>query len=501
MSRSILICSLLATTALTAPAQAEITPAEVWQDLRSYMQSFGYAVTGTETGGGDELVVQDVVMTATLPEGEGTVTIELGTLTLADTGDAVSMQFEEVMPIRFDVLDPEDGRIQGVVEYRQTGLDMQVSGSANASEYDYMAENLTLELTELTIDGQEAGRDIVRFAMAFSDVAGNSLNEVGGERMLTQSFSAGEIGYNLFLSDPEGDEGEAQVVGAILNAELTGETEMPLTASNTSNPFADVTAAVDITHGGGQLNVNATEQGNITVYSSTSQSGGFAIDLTETGVGYEIVSSGVTAQFVSPDTPFPVALEAEETAFALGGPVRPTDEAEEFNLLLALRGFEMTDMIWNMFDPSGALPRDPATFEIDLTGTARQLFDLFDESQAEAIEESDMPAEIETLNIDALTLEIAGALLTGTGAFTFDNSDLTTFDGIPRPEGELNLELAGANQLIDTLISIGLLPEDQAMGARMMLSMFARPAGDDLLTSTIEINEAGHVLANGQRLQ
>lgn len=158
-------------------------------------------------------------------------------------------------------------------------------------------------------------------------------------------------------------------------------------------------------------------------------------------------------------------------------------------------------MIWNMFDPSGALPRDPATFEIDLTGTARQLFDLFDESQAAAIEESDMPAEIETLNIDALTLEIAGALLTGTGAFTFDNSDLTTFDGIPRPEGELNMELAGANQLIDTLISIGLLPEDQAMGARMMLSMFARPAGDDLLTSTIEINEAGHVLANGQRLQ
>jgi hypothetical protein len=36
----------------------------------------------------------------------------------------------------------------------------------------------------------------------------------------------------------------------------------------------------------------------------------------------------------------------------------------------------------------------------------------------------------------------------------------------------------------------------------MMMGLFARPGGgEDELVSTIEINEEGHVLANGQRIQ
>lgn len=40
------------------------------------------------------------------------------------------------------------------------------------------------------------------------------------------------------------------------------------------------------------------------------------------------------------------------------------------------------------------------------------------------------------------------------------------------------------------------------MGARMMMSMFAVPgSAPDTLRSTIEVNERGHVLANGQRIK
>ena len=61
--------------------------------------------------------------------------------------------------------------------------------------------------------------------------------------------------------------------------------------------------------------------------------------------------------------------------------------------------------------------------------------------------------------------------------------------------------MVGANALIEKLIGMGLLSEDDAMGARMMMGMFAVPAGDDTLTSKIEVNDEGHVLANGQRLK
>jgi hypothetical protein len=40
------------------------------------------------------------------------------------------------------------------------------------------------------------------------------------------------------------------------------------------------------------------------------------------------------------------------------------------------------------------------------------------------------------------------------------------------------------------------------MGARMMMSMFATPGdGPDSLKSSLQINDEGHVLANGMRIQ
>ena len=112
-----------------------------------------------------------------------------------------------------------------------------------------------------------------------------------------------------------------------------------------------------------------------------------------------------------------------------------------------------------------------------------------------------VPGEINSAEITDLVIRGAGAEITGDGAFTFDNSDLRTFDGIPRPEGQMNFAINGVNGLVDKLVQMGLIPAEEAMMPRMMLGMFATPVGDDMLTSTIEVNSEGHVLANGQRLR
>ena len=98
-------------------------------------------------------------------------------------------------------------------------------------------------------------------------------------------------------------------------------------------------------------------------------------------------------------------------------------------------------------------------------------------------------------------MNVLGAELTGEGGFTFDNSDMETFDGVPRPEGRIALGLTGANAVLDKLGELGFISPDDLMGARMMLGMFTIPAGDDSVTTTVEINEQGHVIANGQRIQ
>ena len=57
------------------------------------------------------------------------------------------------------------------------------------------------------------------------------------------------------------------------------------------------------------------------------------------------------------------------------------------------------------------------------------------------------------------------------------------------------------NELIDGLIATGLLAEEDAMGARMMIAMFANPgAGEDEVTSVLEFKDKGF-FANGQQLQ
>ncbi len=156
-----------------------------------------------------------------------------------------------------------------------------------------------------------------------------------------------------------------------------------------------------------------------------------------------------------------------------------------------------------MFDPTAVLPRDPATLIIDTTGKLRWLFDIFDPEAAALVETTGgEPAEVEALEINNLVLSLIGAELTGEGGFTFDNSDKTTFDGMPKPTGSIALNLIGANGVMDNLVKLGFVPEEQVMGARMMLGLFARPgAGADELVSEIQVTEDGQVLANGQRLR
>ena len=129
----------------------------------------------------------------------------------------------------------------------------------------------------------------------------------------------------------------------------------------------------------------------------------------------------------------------------------------------------------------------------------KMIADVFDPQIAATL---DAPAEIEALNINSIVVDAVGAKLDGSGAFTFDNTDTTTYGGMPKPVGAVSVALAGGNALLDKLVAMGLLPEQQAMGARMMMGLFAVP-GDapDTLKSKVEFNEAGQILANGQRIK
>jgi hypothetical protein len=190
----------------------------------------------------------------------------------------------------------------------------------------------------------------------------------------------------------------------------------------------------------------------------------------------------------------------ERSGFNLTAPVLKSDAEQDFAFGLQLGNFTMSDMIWGIFDPTGQLPRDPATIELETTGRALLSVDYLD--SAAATEMAGSPGELRALTVNKLLVNVAGAVLQGSGDVTLDNTDTITLPGMPKPVGAVDLSLAGGNGLLDKLIAIGLFPQEQAMGVRMMMGLFSVP-GDapDTLNSTITFTEDGQILANGQRIR
>ncbi len=92
--------SALALMMTTAAASADVTPAEVWTDWQAYLIDFGFAVTATEAQNADGLSLTGIVLTQTLPDEGGEMTMSLPELTLKDNGDGtVYVAYPEEMPI------------------------------------------------------------------------------------------------------------------------------------------------------------------------------------------------------------------------------------------------------------------------------------------------------------------------------------------------------------------------------------------------------------------
>ena len=504
-SRTLAASTALASLLAVTPAFAEVTPAQVWNDFKGYMQGFGYAVTATESPTGSGLSVTDITMGVTLPEGGGGVSLSMDEVTFTDLGDgSVEVGFPPVMPIVMNIKDGSDD-VRLVLDYGTTGLSMIVSGEPTNMTYTYTAPRMSMVLSELVVDGEEIGRDKASIDIVMEGVSGNSVVTTGNLRNITQAMTMAAVRYTMSFNNP--DEGsDGSLSGSMANLRFEGTNALPLEMDST-DMAAMLAAGFDVdgvlSYENGSFTLSGSDGGDTFNASGSSATADIGFAMGAGGMAYGVGGTGARLQMMGGDIPFPVSFEMEETGFDFLIPVTASDEEQDFAAGLTLSGFTMADLLWNIFDPAQVLPRDPATVAIDLTGKARLFLDLLDEeAMTEAGMSDDIPGELNALTINSLNVSAAGAQITGTGDFTFDNTDLETFDGLPRPIGGVDLRVAGANGLIDKLIQMGFVGEEEAMGARMMMSMFGVP-GDapDTLNSKLEINEQGHILANGMRIQ
>ncbi|MBD1206512.1 MAG: DUF2125 domain-containing protein [Rhodobacteraceae bacterium] len=503
---------------LAAPAMADVTPEQVWENWLALAEGNGQTVTTESVArDGDTLVVSGVKLGIAQDGMTGQGTID--EMRFTDQGDGtVAVTMSEAYPIAL-TFDPPADEVGGepttvTIDITQPGLSILASGDTTETTYDFTAPTLTIALG--SIEGVAAEAIDTTATATLTNVTGKYLFAAGAAEGavsdLTSSFAADTLTLAISGSDPDPSpsEGEAAAGPSTVKfnmtvADITGTTNGTLLSAAA---MADMAAALQagfategtINAGATTYDMEVTDPTGLTKINGTgaSTSLGFAMDASR--LSYSVGSKGVTMSMSAPTIPFPqVNLNYGEASFSFLMPVGPTQEPADFSFLTRIVDLTVSDEIWAIFDPTAQLPRDPATLVIDTKGTAKLTTNLMDPVAMEAMGDAP-PGELNALDITELRAKIAGAELTGSGALTFDNTDLVSFGGIPAPTGQIDLKLVGGNTLMDKLVQMGLLPEDQAMGFRMMLSMFANATGEDELSSVLEFRDGGF-FANGQQLQ
>ncbi len=497
--------AVLAYALISQGALADVTAQDVWDDWKSYLTQMGYTVEAQETSDGNVLTVTDMTMTMALPEEDGSFDMVVPQMTLTENGDGtVSVDVPESFPMTVKG-DGSGETFSTEILYTHTGLKMAVSGSPEDMTYDYSAGSIGAKLDGFIVNGEEMPADALAVSIALNDVSGSSRMKIGENRDVDQNFTAADLTYGLVFNDPESGE-TANVDGALQQLAFEGTTVIP-SDFDVADPqaFYDAGFAFSgrFTYDSGKSALAGTSEGQAFSLGSESQGGRLAASLDAQRLAYDIEQNSTKVAVTTADLPFPIEVAMENAGLKFEFPVQESEEIQPFGFAMNLTDFTMSDVLWSIFDPAGALPRDPATIALDTTGTAKILTNFFDPNAVETLALSDTaPGELHSMKINELLISLVGTKLTGDADFAFDNANTEAFDGLPTPKGTANLQLVGANGLIDTLIGMGLMSDSDALGARMMMGLMAVPGEEpDTLNSKIEFTEEGQILANGQRIK
>ncbi len=495
----------LAYAVATNGAFADVTANDVWADWQAYLGGMGYDVTGEQSVSGNVTTISNMTMAMAIPDTEGTFDMVIPQMTLTENGDGtVNIGFPDSFPMTISG-EAEGETFSADLVYSHDALEMVVSGTPENMTYDYSANSLNLALDSIDFDGETVPNDMLALNVQMDQIAGSSQMEIGEMRDIAQQFTADSLTYDMAFNEPESED-TGRISGTLGDLKFEGDTIIPpdFDVSNVQDIYeAGFAASGTFTYASGNTEVAGTAEGQPFSLSSSSEGGSFTGSIDAQRLVYDLAQNSTKLAVTTSDLPFPIEIAMANAGMKFELPVQASEEIQPFGFGMNLTDFTMSDVLWSMFDPASALPRDPATIALDATGTAKVLVDFMDPEAVEELETSDIvPGELHSLKINELLVSLVGAELTGDGDFTFDNSNTEEFDGLPAPSGVANLKLVGANALLDTLIGMGFVSENDALGARMMMGLMAVPGEEpDTLNSKIEFTEDGQILANGQRIK
>jgi Uncharacterized protein conserved in bacteria (DUF2125) len=481
---------------LGGTAHAALTADQVWQSWKDAGSLVGLTISAATENNSDGVLTLNGVSIA--PEGVSGLTISDLTLTEEDDGSVT------IAP-GADIGVTMSGDTEGFVKLTHDGLILTAREADGGLAYDYEAAQLDVAYDStypgMSFDGTEAPKVNAAGTVGFTNLSGVYSDTPGANRTFGLDLNADVLAYATSQDDPWMELKQtttSETQGIELSFDFALPTTIALAAIASPTDFATALnegLSVSMSTKQGESNGTMKQENTFLPLDLTMQAGGGEATALFNKDAFSIKSlaASLNIESAAGALPVPVKVTSGPMEVEMTSPVVANEAAGDYAFVMKLSQFSLNEEAWALFDPNAALPRDAADVAIDISGKTK-----IDIPAMIAADEAGAPPVMpqpESLNITELGLKVAGAALAGTGAFTFDNSM-----GIPMPLGEANVNVTGANALIDGLIATGLMSEEDAMGARMMMGMFMVPSGDDALTSKIEAKEGMQILVNGQPL-
>ncbi len=491
------LCVLL----MSGTAHAALTADQVWQSWKDAAALAGLTVSAaTEAKDGGSLMLNGVTIAGATGAG-----LTISDMVLAEQGDG-SVTITPGADIGMDYSGP-NGDVASL-DVVHDGLTITARDDNGALVYDYAATSVNADFNSsyatMGTEGETAGPPATTVAkVVFEGLAGTYSDTPGANRAFGMDLTATKLGYDVTSDFPElpmKTTSVSETADVAIAFDMTMPQTVSLMALQSAAEFQKAlqegfafTAATKQ----GLSNGKSSQESEFMPYAMemTAQPGEATFAFSKDLFSVQSTGEGLEVNFTSAMMPVPVKVTSGPVEVNMVSPVTAGETAGDFALLMKISQFTVNDEAWGMLDPGGALKRGPADLSIDVSGKGKIDF-LAMAIADETGEVPPIPAP-ESLDIKDLSLSIAGAAFAATGAFTFDNSM-----GMPMPLGEANVSLTGGNALIDGLIATGMVTEEDAMGARMMMGMFFTPGADaDSLTSKIEAKAGNEIYVNGQRIQ
>jgi hypothetical protein len=503
------LAALRATAALGAilaaagAAQAQLAADTVWEAWQSYSSASGQTLAAGSLGRDGATLTASKVRIETVLDGMK-VAIELDRLDFTEQPDGT---VAVAMPDAYQMRLTGEADQRMVVAIRHPGLRLTVAEGVGGLAHSMAAPEVSVAVTEFS--GPAETPEQFDMQMTALGVAGtyDIPTDPGGRG--TTDFTVGALNALLDVRDARDEHVMFDYAATGLGFGFSGAgldrlsrmEDGDLAAALSDGLAMAVTFAYDTL----RYSFDIDADGNQATGRGSAMQGDTRFVLDAGELSFRSSSRNGALTLSGSDMPMPeLTLQAAEIGYGFTLPTTGAPEPQGAGLLVRLVDLLLPEEVWAMADPAGQMPRGPATAVLDLLAQIVMPQDLFGmETMFGYMMGGPMEvAQPAALDIRALELRAAGAELTGDGSFTFDATDTQTFPGMPRPAGVLNLTLRGGTQLLDTLVAMGVVPADQAQGARMMLALFARPgATPDELVSKLELREDGSIFANDMRIQ